>query len=164
MKAYRSTLLLDATDMRILEALQKDCAVSMVDLGEIVGLSSTPLWRRLKKLENDGYIRGRVAILDPEKLGLEINIFASIRLNQHDEETLEAFERAALEEAEIMECYSMSGESDFLLRVVVESIAYYEKYLKRVLLHLPGVAAVNSHFTLKRVKQTTQLPLRQDAV
>ncbi|MCP1200800.1 Lrp/AsnC family transcriptional regulator [Notoacmeibacter sp. MSK16QG-6] len=161
MTANRGMFLPDETDLRILDALQRDCSVSMADLGETVGLSNTPLWRRMKRLESEGVIRGRVALLDAEKLGLEINIFASIRLDRHDEETLEAFERAAVQQAEIMECYSMSGESDFLLRVVVDSISYYERYLKRVLLHLPGVAAVNSHFTLKRVKQTTELPLRR---
>ncbi|OXS99017.1 AsnC family transcriptional regulator [Notoacmeibacter marinus] len=161
MNVNRSSFLPDAADLRILQALQRDCSVSMAELGEMVGLSNTPLWRRMKRLESEGLIRGRVAILDAEKLGLEINIFASIRLGRHDEETLDAFERAAVKQAEIMECYSMSGESDFLLRVVVDSISYYESYLKRVLLHLPGVAGVNSHFTLKRVKQTTELPLRQ---
>jgi Lrp/AsnC family transcriptional regulator len=88
-----------------------------------------------------------------------VNVFASVRLKQHDEETLEALERAAGERPEILECFSMTGESDYLFRIVVRSIEDYEQFLKKVLLHLPGVASVNSSFALKRVKLTTNLPI-----
>ncbi|WP_196260741.1 Lrp/AsnC ligand binding domain-containing protein [Pelagibacterium limicola] len=150
---------MDETDRKILAAIQADASVSIAEMADAIGLSHTPFWRRLKKLEADGVIRKRVAILDPEKLGLAITVFANIRLRQHDEETLEAFERQVAEYPEVIECYSMSGETDYVVRAVVRSIDEYERLLKRKLLHLPGVIAINSHFALKCIKLTTQLPV-----
>ena len=150
---------MDETDLRILRAMQDTPQISVVDLAEKIGLSHTPCWRRLKQLEESGAITGRAVLLDAKKLGFEINVFANLRLRAHDEETLEALERAAREQPEIVECFSMSGESDYILRVVVRSIDEYERFLKKTLLHFPGVAAVNSHFALKCVKNTTKLPL-----
>nr|WP_246473136.1 Lrp/AsnC family transcriptional regulator [Pelagibacterium limicola] len=151
--------MVDETDRKILAAIQADASVSIAEMADAIGLSHTPFWRRLKKLEADGVIRKRVAILDPEKLGLAITVFANIRLRQHDEETLEAFERQVAEYPEVIECYSMSGETDYVVRAVVRSIDEYERLLKRKLLHLPGVIAINSHFALKCIKLTTQLPV-----
>jgi Lrp/AsnC family transcriptional regulator len=128
-------------------------------MAEKVGLSHTPFWRRLKRLEKDGVIQGRVSILDPKKLGLDITVFANVKLRQHDEETLEAFEREVAAFPEVMECYSMSGETDYVVRALVASIEEYERLLKRRLLHLPGVVAINSHFALKCIKLTTKLPI-----
>jgi Lrp/AsnC family transcriptional regulator len=146
-------------DRRILAAVQSDASVSIAEMADMVGLSHTPFWRRLKKLEMDGVIRKRVAILDPEKLGLAITVFANIKLRQHDEDTLEAFEREVAEFPEVVECFSMSGETDYVVRALVRSIEEYERLLKRKLLHLPGVVAINSHFALKCIKLTTQLPV-----
>lgn len=150
---------MDRLDLKILDVLQHDGAISVADLAERVGLSHTPCWRRLKRLESSGAIRERAAILDPKMMGLGVAVFAEVRLRQHDEETLEAFERTVCERTEIVECFSMSGEQDFLLRVVVQDVDHYEVFLKKVLLHLPGVASVNSSFALKTVKLTTRLPL-----
>ncbi|WP_404406765.1 Lrp/AsnC family transcriptional regulator [Pelagibacterium halotolerans] len=146
-------------DRKILRVVQSDSSISIADMADRVGLSHTPFWRRLKKLEADGVIRERVAILDPDKLGLSITVFANIKLKQHDEDTLEAFEREVAEFPEVIECFSMSGETDYVVRAQVRSIDEYERLLKRKLLHLPGVVAINSHFALKCIKLTTQLPV-----
>ena len=150
---------MDDVDRKILRTLQDSPELSVADLAQRVGLSHTPCWRRIKQLEESGAIRERVVILDPRIMGLGITVFANIRLKEHDEETLEAFEQAARDRAEIVDCFSMSGESDYIFRVVVASIDQYEQFLKKVLLHFPGVASVNSHFALKCVKKTTKLPI-----
>jgi Lrp/AsnC family transcriptional regulator len=149
----------DALDRKILVALQANSELSAADLASAVGLSHTPCWRRLKRLEASGVIRGREIILDPAALGLAVIVFAEVRLKQHDESTLEKFEHMACLRPEILECFSMSGDSDYLLRVVVQSIEHYETFLKKVLLHLPGVTSINSRFALKSVKLTNRLPL-----
>jgi Lrp/AsnC family transcriptional regulator len=150
---------MDETDLKILRILQADSTISMVDLALKVGLSHTPCWRRVKQLEESGAIRGRAVLLDPAIMGLSVNVLANIKLKAHDEETLEAFEQAALARPEIVECFVTSGDSDYAVRIVVRSIDDYEHLLKKVLLHFPGVASVNSHFALKCVKNTTRLPI-----
>jgi Lrp/AsnC family transcriptional regulator len=150
---------MDALDLRILSALQADPGISVVDLAQKVGLSHTPCWRRVKKLEAEGVILGRAILLNPAALGLEVVVFANLRLRHHDEQTLEALENEARALPQITDCSSMSGDSDYILRVVVSSIDEYEAFLKKVLLHLPGVASVNSHFALKTIKRTTHLPI-----
>jgi Lrp/AsnC family transcriptional regulator len=150
---------MDPVDRKILRIMQEMPDISVADLAKQVALSHTPCWRRMKRLEASGAIQQRAIILDPKVMGLDISVFANIRLKAHDEETLEAFESTACDRAEIVDCFSMSGESDYILRIVVQSIAEYEQFLKKVLLHLPGVASVNSHFALKCVKKTTKLPI-----
>lgn len=150
---------MDAVDRKILRILQNDANIAVADLARQVGLSHTPCWRRVKQLEENGTIRERVVILDPAIMGLNVNVLANIRLKAHDEDTLNAFERAARERPEIVDCFIMGGESDYAVRIVVGSIEEYETLLKKVLLHFPGVASVNSHFALKCVKNTTRLPL-----
>lgn len=145
--------------MRILATLQDHPDLSTSEIAEIAGLSNTPCWRRLKKLEADGVIVGRAVLLNARALGLTVNVFADIRLKLHDEQTLLAFEADVAKQPEIVECFSVSGDSDFILRVVTRSIEDYESFLKKVLLHLPGVAAVNSRFALSCVKMTTALPI-----
>ena len=152
-------VIFDAVDRRILIALQQHPDASIAELGQIIGLSQTPCWRRMKRLQDSDVIRKRAWILDPVRLGLSVNVFAEVRLKQHDEETLEAFETMTSARQEIVECFSMSGQSDYLLRIIVGSIAGYEVLLKKVLLHLPGVASINSSFALKAIKIATDLPL-----
>ncbi|MCC5887614.1 MAG: Lrp/AsnC family transcriptional regulator [Gammaproteobacteria bacterium] len=154
-----SEIELDDFDRRILRVLQDDADCSMAELGERVGLSHTPCWRRVKKLEAKGVIRGRVVLLDPERLHLTVNVFVEVRLGQQDEDTLNAFEAAVQSIDEIVESYTVSGEKDFLLRVVVADVASYEALLKKQLVHLPGVASLSSVFALRQVKYTTRLPL-----
>ena len=150
---------MDAIDLRILATLQKEPDLSMAGIADAVGLSITPCWRRMKRLEKEGVILGKAILLNGRALGLTVNVFAEIRLKQHDESTLLALEDVVRSRAEIVECFSVSGEADYLMRVVVSSIEAYEAFLKKVLLHLPGVAAVNSRFTLGCIKLTTNLPL-----
>lgn len=151
--------ILDDYDKRILRALQSNADYSMAELGDKVGLSHTPCWRRIKRLEQDGYIKGRVTLLDAHKLEVSVTVHAYIIIKSHDEESLNAFESAVLDVPEIVECYSTSGDKDYVLRIVTRNVDRYENLLKKTLVHLPNVASVNSTFALKQVKYTTELPL-----
>src|ERR1700742_1622566 len=150
---------MDEIDLKILRSLQDTPDISMVELAQKVGLSHTPCWRRVKQLEERGAIRERAVILNPNVMGLAVTVLANVRLKAHDEDTLNAFELAARERPEIVDCFSMGGESDYAVRMVVASIYAYEQLLKKVLLHFPGVAEVHSNFALKCVKNTTRLPI-----
>lgn len=150
---------MDDIDRKILRILQNDALISVADLADKVGLSHTPCWRRVKQMEASGIIRGRAVLLDQHLLGLPINVLANVKLKAHDEETLEAFEQAAAQQPSIVDCFTMGGDSDYALRIVVGSIEEYERLLKKTLLHFPGVAAMSSHFALKCVKNTTKLPI-----
>lgn len=155
----KSPIEFDEFDRKILRTLQENADYSMAELGEKVGLSHTPCWRRIKRLEAEGIIRGKVTLLDPQKLDLSVTVHAYITIKSHDEDSLNAFESAVQDVEEIVECYSTSGDKDYVLRVVVDSVDHYERLLKNNLVHLPNVASVNSTFALKQVKYTTQLPL-----
>ncbi len=150
---------LDNFDRLILRELQQDADISMQDLGERVGLSHTPCWRRVKKLEEAGVILRRVTLLEPDKLDLSVNVFVQVSLAVQDEDALNRFETAVQTIPEIVECYTVSGDRDFLLRVVVEDVSAYERLLKSTLVHLPEVANMSSTFALRQVKYTTELPL-----
>ncbi len=150
---------LDETDRRILRALQAEPDLAIAQLSERVGLSQTPCWRRLKRLKETGVIRRLALILDPRQLGLPISVLAHLKLHRHDEATLEGFEAAVLGHPQIVDCVSVSGESDYAMRVVAASVDDYERFLKKVLLHLPGVASINSSFMMNVVKRTTDLPV-----
>jgi len=150
---------IDEFDRRILRKLQENADCSMVELGEAVGLSHTPCWRRVKRLEEEGLIRGKVVLLDPAKLNLGVTVYAYLIMRHHDEASLNAFESAVQQVDEIVECYSVSGDKDYVLRVVVDSVEHYEQLLKKKIVQLDNVASVNSTFALKQVKYTTQLPI-----
>lgn len=150
---------LDETDRNLLRVLQQEPDLTIHRLAEKLNLSHTPCWRRLKRLQSAGVIRARALILDAAALDLPITVFAELKLKLHDEHTLEKLEQAAQRCPEILECFSMSGDRDYIFRIVVASVSDYEKFLKKVLLHLPGVASVNSSFALKCIKLTTQLPI-----
>lgn len=150
---------LDDFDRKILRALQENADYSMADLGNLIGLSHTPCWRRLKRLEAEGIIRGKVTLLDAKMLNLSVIVHASVTMKSYDETALEAFELAVQAVPEIIECYSTSGEQDYLLQIVVESVGSYEQLLKKTLAGLPNLAAIHSTFALRQVKYTTQLPL-----
>ena len=152
-------MLLDETDRRILRVWQAQPDAKVADVADRVGLSHTPCWRRMRKLEAAGIVRGHSLILDAKLLNLGVSVFARLRLRQHDEETVEALEAATGACPQIVECFSMTGESDFLVRVVVSDVEGYEVFLKKTLLHLPGVVSVDSSFALKCVKMTAQLPI-----
>jgi Lrp/AsnC family transcriptional regulator len=150
---------LDETDLRILEAMQRDATQSTADLAKRVGLSQSPCWRRIRRLESLGIIRGRVALLDPVALGFEMTVFASIKLSEHGTQSLPEFEDAIEDLAEVVESHAMTGEVDYLLKVVTRDIQSYERFLRKHLLQLPTVREVHSQIALKRTKHTTELPL-----
>ncbi len=145
--------------MKILRELQADATIPLEAIAEKIGLSHTPCWRRIKKMQDAGVIKGRVALLDPDLLGLNVTVFASITLKAHTEEALLAFENAIRQRHEIVDCFSMTGDRDYLLRIIVRSVAEYERILKESLLHLPHVASVSSAFALKEIKHTAALPI-----
>ncbi|MCE2436933.1 MAG: Lrp/AsnC family transcriptional regulator [Pseudomonadales bacterium] len=150
---------MDSFDKSILANLQHDADISVRDLGARVGLSHTPCWRRVRNLIETGLIRKRVSLLDPEKLDLNVNVFVNVSLRLHQENALNRFEGSVQSIPEVVECYSVSGENDFLLRIVVPTVSAYEVLLKETLVHLPEVGNLTSTFALRQVKYTTELPL-----
>lgn len=131
----------------------------VADVAERAGISASPCWRRIQKLEAEGVIRKRVALLDPEKLNLAVTVFVSVRTNRHDMDWAERFCRAVADIPEVVEFYRMSGEVDYLLRVVVPSIAAYDAVYKR-LIKVADLFDVSSSFAMERIKYTTALPTR----
>lgn len=150
---------LDDIDLKILRILQEQADVNITEIGERVGLSHTPCWRRIKKMEDAGIIQNRVCLVSPEKIGLDVSIFVFVRLDIHSSEVLDEFEAATKFIPEILQCYTMSGEFDYLLRVVVPSVRDYEQAVKGKLLKLPHVGTMNSHFALNEIKNSTALPI-----
>jgi Lrp/AsnC family transcriptional regulator len=150
---------LDETDRKILRILQADPDRPIAAIGEAVGLSHTPCWRRIRKLQEAGVIKGRIALIDPELAGFDVSIFVFVRLERHSAAFLDAFEKATQDVPEILQCFTMSGEFDYLLRVVVPSVRSFEKTVKGRLLKLPHVGHISSHFALSEIKNTTALPL-----
>ena len=151
---------LDRIDHAILNHLQRDARATSAELAEVAGLSPSPAHRRQRLLERGGIIRGYVALLDQDRVGLPVNVFVSVSLSAQTEEHLRAFEQAVAELPEVMECYVMSGASDYLLRVVAPDLGAYEELLRTRLTRIPGVRGVESAFALKRVVYRTNLPLR----
>lgn len=150
---------LDETDLKILREMQRDGEASFAEIGERVGLSHTPVWRRIRRMQEAGIVTGRKWTIDPERAGLDISIFVFVRLDRHSPGVLEDFEAAVAGVPQVLQCYAMSGEFDFLLRVVVASVRDYERTVKHRLLLLPHVGNLNSHFALSEVKNSTELPL-----
>jgi DNA-binding Lrp family transcriptional regulator len=150
---------LDRIDRKILSLLQEDGRQPNNDLAERVGLSPSPCLRRVKVLEEAGVISRYVALVDPALVDLPVNIFVSVSLERQVEERLAAFEAAVMKWPEVLECYLMTGDADYLLRVVVPDLASYERFLKEHLTRIPGVASIRSSFALKQVRYRTALPL-----
>lgn len=150
---------LDRIDRNILALLQQDGRMANSDLSQRVGLSPSPCLRRVKALEDTGVIRNYVALVDPAAVDLSVSVFVSVTLERQVEERLDAFEAAVVRWPEVLECYLMTGEADYLLRVVVPDLAAYERFLKDHLTRVPGVASIKSSFALKQVRYNTALPL-----
>jgi Lrp/AsnC family transcriptional regulator, leucine-responsive regulatory protein len=156
---YTDAVELDEVSIRILDCLQQNAEMSIAELSDIVGLSQTPCWRRVNELKTSGVIAKSVAIADPEKLGLLVNVFVHVTLTKQTEEALQQFEIAIRDLPAIMECYLMSGEADYMLRVVVHDLREYQHLLTSCLTKIPVVSSIRSSFALSRVKYTTALPL-----
>jgi DNA-binding Lrp family transcriptional regulator len=150
---------MDKTDYKILSALQTNGRLSSQALAEKIGLSASPCWRRLRKLEKDGVVTASVALLNPEKVGLHVIAIASISLEDHHPDSVREFDRMVAERPEILECYAMSGQHDFLLKVICESIGAYDQLLAKYILQCKAVHTVNTSFVMRRTKSTTALPL-----
>ena len=150
---------MDRIDHKILGCLQEDATLSVAEIAERVGLSTTPCWRRIQNLEKSGVIRARVALLDAEKLNCGVTVFVRLKTSQHNYEWLENFSKAVERMEEVVEFYRMSGDIDYLLRIVVPDIASYDAFYKR-LIRTAEFAEVSSSFALEEIKNTTALPLR----
>lgn len=150
--------MLDRMDRKILEILQKDCTMPVAEIGRHVGLSTTPCWRRIQKLEEAGVIRGRVALLDPRKVNTGVTVFVAITTSSHSQEWLDRFHAAIQEFPEVVEFYRMSGQVDYLLRVVVPDIESYDAFYKRLITSIE-LSDVSSSFAMEQIKFTTELPL-----
>ena len=150
----------DAVDLRILRELQADASLSNVALAKQVHLSPSACLARVKALEANGLIRQYVALLDPQRLGLTLNVFISISLNQQTRAALDAFEAKVSAREEVMECYLMSGEADYLIRVAMTDIAALERFITEQLSPMKEVEKIRSSFALKQVRYKTALPLQ----
>ena len=150
---------LDAIDRKILGVLQADSRTTMQDLADQVGLSISPCHRRVKLLEQRGVITRYMALVDQKSLGLHVSVFISIKLVRQKEEDLERFAKAISGWEEVLECYLMTGNRDYLLRVVAADLASYETFLKTKLTRLDGIASIESSFALSQVKYTIALPV-----
>ena len=153
---------LDAFDRRIIQQLQRNGRISNVDLAKAVGLSPSPCLRRVRDLEDAGIIDRYVAILNQGSAGFSLSVFVQVTLERQVETALETFERIIAERPEVMEAYLMTGDLDYLLRIVVPDVSDYEVFLKDHLTRIPGVASIKSSFALNRVKYETALPLQTD--
>lgn len=150
---------IDDIDRKILAALQDDAHATTEKLSEVAGLSPSPCARRVRMLEANGVIRKYVAVVDQVKVGLPISVFASIKLERQREEELDRFAKAVMRWPEIVECYLMTGQRDYLLRIVVKDLESYELFLKQKLTRLEGVASIESSFALGQVKNAQALPI-----
>jgi Lrp/AsnC family transcriptional regulator len=149
---------MDRLDRKILRLLQENSTLAVADIAKKVGLSTTPCWRRIQRLEEDGVIQRRVAILDPVKVNVRVTVFVSIRTSSHSQEWLRRFSEVIQEFPEVVEFYRMSGEVDYLLRVVVPDIAAYDAFYKRLIQKIE-IHDVSSAFAMEQIKHTTELPL-----
>lgn len=163
-RAVSGVFVLDRIDRKILAALQERADISLGDLSERVGLSQTPCWKRIQKLEAAGVILRRVAILSPEKIGLGLTVFVSVETADHSATWLKRFAEGVTAMPEVMELYRMAGDVDYMLRVVVEDMAAYDGFYKRLIETFP-LKNVSSRFAMERVKSTTayRIPTGDDA-
>jgi Lrp/AsnC family transcriptional regulator len=150
---------LDRLDRRILDLLQREGALPVAEVAARTGISTTTCWRRIQQLEQSGVIRGRVAVLDRAALGLDVTIFAHVKLSTQGRDAIAAFAEAIRERPEVLDCYTTMGEWDFMLRVVTRDIKAYEAFYLDHLSKLPNVQAINSSVTVTVIKETTVLPI-----
>jgi Lrp/AsnC family transcriptional regulator len=149
---------MDAIDRKILAVLQENAALSVAEIGSRVGLSSTPCWKRIQRLESEGVIQKRVALVDQDRIGLGVTIFVSIETGDHSQEWLDRFAQTVGAMPEVMEFYRMAGDVDYMLRVVVPDIAGYDAFYKKLIAAVP-LKNVTSRFAMEKIKSTTALPI-----
>ncbi|MBB1200363.1 Lrp/AsnC family transcriptional regulator [Enterobacteriaceae bacterium 89] len=152
-------LMIDKIDRKLLALLQEDCTLSLQALADAVNLTTTPCWKRLKRLEDDGILRGRVALLDAEKLGLGLTAFVLIKTQHHSSEWYSRFVSQVTQMPEVLGFWRMAGEYDYLLRVQVADMKRYDDFYKRLVNSVPGLSDVTSSFAMEQIKYTTALPV-----
>lgn len=157
----KRTLNLDSLDRRIIAELQRDASLSNPDLAQRVSSTSPSCWRRVKALEEMGVFRQTVRLADQELLGQGVNVLCHVRMQSHTTDSVDAFENFIRGEPRVMECFSMSGDWDYLIRIVAEDVGDYEAFLMRTLLKHPSVGSASSNFSLRVVKYQTELPIAQ---
>ncbi len=150
---------LSKTDVKILKLLQEDAGLSTAEIAERAGLSQSPCWRRISRLEQAGIIKNRVAVLDHNKLGMEVVVFVNVNLSAHGRQNLEDFERGIKKFPEVLECYTITGEMDYLLKIVTRDIQHYETFLRNHLMTMPMIREMHSTIAVTEIKDTTALPL-----
>ena len=150
---------MDAKDKKILAALQENSSLSLNELSEKVDLSPSPCWKRVRKLEDDGFILKRVALVDPDKVGLPLSVFVQLKTRNHNEEWLTHFAKTASKFDEVVELYRMGGEWDYMMRVVVSDIHAFDRFYKELIRAIPDLSKVSSSFAMEQIKYTTALPL-----
>ena len=153
---------MDDLDFTLLQILQEDATLKVAEIAEQVGLSPTPCWRRIQKLEEEGVIRKRVALLDPVKLQVGVTVFIAVRTNQHNAAWVKKFSAIVMSIPEIVEFYRMSGEVDYLLKIIVSDIAHYDRVYRK-LIRVTSLLDVSSSFAMEQLKYTTALPLSEVA-
>ncbi|MFP1870905.1 Lrp/AsnC family transcriptional regulator [Lonsdalea quercina] len=152
--------MLDKIDRTLLSLLQHDCTLSLQALAEAVNLTSTPCWKRMKRLEESGYIKARVALLDNERLGLGLTAFVLLKTQQHNSDWYRDFCRFVSDMPEVLSFYRMAGEYDYLMQVRVEDMKNYDNFYKRLVNGIPGLVDVTSSFAMEEIKHTTALPIK----
>ena len=151
---------LDETDRKILSLLQADCRLTLTEVADKVGLSVSPCHRRIKRMEENGVVLRYAALVDPRAVGLPVSVFVSIKLERQKERELELFSKAIAKWPEVVECYLMTGDSDYLIRVAIADMSALERFILEQLTPIPGVEKIRSSFALKQVRYKTALPLK----
>ncbi|SEQ11589.1 transcriptional regulator, AsnC family [Amphritea atlantica] len=150
---------MDSIDNKILNLLQQDITLPVAEIAERVNLSTTPCWKRIKRLEENGVIKARVALLDSAKVGAGVSVFVHIKTQQHEEQWLTRFAHSISRFDEVMECYRMAGEWDYLLRVATRDIESFDRFYKKLISEVDGLTDVTSSFAMEEIKFSTRLPL-----
>lgn len=150
---------LDSTDIKLLNLLQEDASLTTAELADKVGLSQSPCWRRVCRIQDAGLIKKRVALLDPEKLGMGVVVFTAVNLSSHHGKVLDEFEKQVAKFPEVMECYTMTGTMDYMLKIVTKDIQHYEMFARKYLAQVPNIREMHSNVAITRIKDSTELPL-----
>ncbi|MFT5134219.1 MAG: Lrp/AsnC family transcriptional regulator [Gammaproteobacteria bacterium] len=150
---------LSSNDKKILQLLQDNASLSTAEIAEKVGLSQSPCWRRISRMEQAGIIKKRVAVLDHAKLGMEVVVFVNVSLTTHGRQNLVAFEKEITKFPEVLECYTVTGQMDYLLKIITKDIQHYESFIRNKLMTLPMIREMHSTIAITEIKDTTALPL-----
>jgi Lrp/AsnC family transcriptional regulator len=150
---------LQSTDVEILKLLQRDASITTGAIAERLNLSQSPCWRRIHRIEQEGLIRKRVALLDRRALGMEVVVFATVSLTANGRQNLEAFENEITHYPEVMECYTMAGIWDYMLKIIARDISHYESFVRNTLTTNPSIRELHSHMAVTEIKNSTELPL-----